>query len=268
MLGAAHGEQGHDVASSKATPNGSRIVAAIPEHTVWSLSRSAPCALQRGNRIDQRQGFLRVVPIRAGQANRERHALSVADQMALAPALGPIGGIRTRLFTAVHRAYGQLSTTARDQSIWSSHASQSRSAKWIRSHTPASCQSRRRRQHVIPDPHSSSCGSSGRRCLPATRTNTRCRIVAELWSFENIKGFVQAQIGLAIGPKITVDRAPGRHARADPVARTEHAASNADDLPRASVGRGPRADPDGARFQLGIGIGHEHRLAQAARLNE
>jgi len=64
MLGAAHGQQGHDVASSKATPNGSRIVAAIPEHTVWSLSRSAPCALQRGNRIDQRQGFLRVVPIR------------------------------------------------------------------------------------------------------------------------------------------------------------------------------------------------------------
>jgi DNA-binding transcriptional LysR family regulator len=36
--------------------------------------------------------------------------------------------------------------------------------------------------------------------------NTRCRIVAELWSFENIKSFVQAQIGLAIVPKITVDQ--------------------------------------------------------------
>jgi DNA-binding transcriptional LysR family regulator len=36
------------------------------------------------------------------------------------------------------------------------------------------------------------------------RHNTRCRIAAELWSFENIKGFVQAQIGLAIVPKITV----------------------------------------------------------------
>src|SRR5258705_12882480 len=53
----------------------------------------------------------------------------------------------------------QLSTTARDQPIWSSRASQSRSAKWIRSHPPARCQSRRRRQHVIPDPHPSSCGS-------------------------------------------------------------------------------------------------------------
>jgi DNA-binding transcriptional LysR family regulator len=36
--------------------------------------------------------------------------------------------------------------------------------------------------------------------------NTRCRIVAELWSFENIKGFVQARIGMAIVPKITVQQ--------------------------------------------------------------
>jgi hypothetical protein len=42
--------------------------------------------MQRRNRIDQRQGFLRVVPIRAGQTHGERHASTVADQMALAPA--------------------------------------------------------------------------------------------------------------------------------------------------------------------------------------
>jgi DNA-binding transcriptional LysR family regulator len=33
---------------------------------------------------------------------------------------------------------------------------------------------------------------------------TRCRIVAELWSFENIKNFVQEGVGLAIVPGITV----------------------------------------------------------------
>jgi DNA-binding transcriptional LysR family regulator len=32
-----------------------------------------------------------------------------------------------------------------------------------------------------------------------------CRIVAEVWSFENLKNFVQAEIGLAIVPKITVE---------------------------------------------------------------
>lgn len=32
----------------------------------------------------------------------------------------------------------------------------------------------------------------------------RCRIVAELWSFENIKGFVQEEVGMAIVPGVTV----------------------------------------------------------------
>jgi hypothetical protein len=41
---------------------------------------------------------LRVVPIRAGEAHRERHASPVTDQMAFAPALGPVGGIRTGLW--------------------------------------------------------------------------------------------------------------------------------------------------------------------------
>jgi hypothetical protein len=33
-----------------------------------------------------------------------------------------------------------------------------RSSSWRRCHTPASCHSARRRQHVIPDPNPSSCG--------------------------------------------------------------------------------------------------------------
>ena len=33
---------------------------------------------------------------------------------------------------------------------------------------------------------------------------TPCRIAAELWSFENIKTFVQAEVGVAIVPRITV----------------------------------------------------------------
>jgi len=40
----------------------------------------------------------------------------------------------------------------------------------MRSHTPARCQSRRRRQHVIPDPHPSSCGSICQG-MPLRRTN-------------------------------------------------------------------------------------------------
>jgi hypothetical protein len=39
------------------------------------------------------------------------------------------------------------------------------------SHTPASCQSRSRRQHVMPDPHPNSCGRSSQG-IPVFSTNT------------------------------------------------------------------------------------------------
>ena len=48
MLGAAHGQQGHNVTSAETAPNGGRVVAAIPDHTVWPLPRSPAFAVQRG----------------------------------------------------------------------------------------------------------------------------------------------------------------------------------------------------------------------------
>lgn len=88
----------------------------------------------------------------------------VADQMTLARALGPISGIWAGLVIAVDRAR----PPATNQSS-SERASQSSSAKCIRSQTPARCQSRR--QHVIPDPHPSSGGSICQG-MPLRRTKT------------------------------------------------------------------------------------------------
>ncbi len=83
---------------------------------------------------------------------------------------------------------------------------------------------------------------------------TRCRIVAEVWSFENLKNFVLAEIGLAIVPKVTVEQ----ELRAGSLVRirmyrTEHPAAHSDDLPgaRLSVGLCPRADQDRSHLQLG-----------------
>ena len=64
-----------------------------------------------------------------------------------------------RLRTAAHRATEQLSTISRDQSMSPSRESQFRSAKCIRSQTPSACQSRSRRQHVMPEPQPSSRGN-------------------------------------------------------------------------------------------------------------
>ena len=49
------------------------------------------------------------------------------------------------------------------------------------------------------------CGSTEEFVLRLFRQNgIRCHVVAELWSFENIKNFVIADVGLAIVPRITV----------------------------------------------------------------
>jgi DNA-binding transcriptional LysR family regulator len=49
------------------------------------------------------------------------------------------------------------------------------------------------------------CSATAERILRLFEQNAaRCRIVAEVWSFENIKGFVREDVGLAIVPGITV----------------------------------------------------------------
>ena len=44
---------------------------------------------------------------------------------------------------------------------------------------------------------------------------TRCRIAAELWSFENIKNFVQEEVGMAIVPASPSPGTARRHAGPD-----------------------------------------------------
>src|SRR6185295_5812533 len=49
------------------------------------------------------------------------------------------------------------------------------------------------------------CSTTIDRILQLFEQNaTRCRVVAELWSFENVKSFVREEVGLAIVPGITV----------------------------------------------------------------
>jgi hypothetical protein len=53
----------------------------------------------------------------------------------------------------------QLSTPVGDQAIWPSRESQSSNAKWIKSQIPFFCQSRNRRQQVMPEPQPSAFGN-------------------------------------------------------------------------------------------------------------
>jgi hypothetical protein len=56
--GAAHGQQGHDVTRAQPVPNRCGVIATIADYADRPAPGSAAFALQRRNRIDQREGFL------------------------------------------------------------------------------------------------------------------------------------------------------------------------------------------------------------------
>jgi hypothetical protein len=78
----------------------------VTQHAVRTTAGSPSFALERRNRIDEQQRFLRIMPAGSGQADREGHAPAVADQMTFAASLGSIGGIRTNLRPTTHRPHG------------------------------------------------------------------------------------------------------------------------------------------------------------------
>jgi len=123
------------------------------------MARTSSLSLQAWDGVNQCKGLLRVVTVGPGQLNGERNPATIADQMALTAQLGPISRVRSRLSPPKTARIELPSTTARDQSISAQRASQSGKEKWINRQMPASCQSRNRRQQVIPEPQPSSCGT-------------------------------------------------------------------------------------------------------------
>ena len=85
------------------------------------------------------------------------------------------------------------------------------------------------------------------------QNSTRCRVVAELWSFENIKEFVRQEVGLAIVPGVTVreELKNGTLVRL-PLRGARDAQAHTDDLPGPGlhVRGGARAHRHRPRLQL------------------
>ena len=111
---------------------------------------------ERWNGVNECESLLRVVTICAAELNCQRNAATIADQGSFATELRPIGRIGAGFLPPKTALIELPSTTARDQSIFSERASQSKTTKWISCQIPASCQSRRRRQQIMPEPHLSS----------------------------------------------------------------------------------------------------------------
>jgi hypothetical protein len=98
-------------------------------------------------------------------------AVPVDDEVVLGAGLTAVGRVGAGLLTPLFARTLTLSTLALDQAMLASSPSQFRSVSCKRCQTPASCQSRRRRQQVEPLPQPSSLGNN-RQGQPVRRTKT------------------------------------------------------------------------------------------------
>jgi hypothetical protein len=162
-----------DAPAPQFPPQGPRV---IPPLSLLSLqlqrpsARPALLALERRNGIHQRQGLRHIMGVGSRQPYGQRDALTVGDDVVLATGLGPVSRVGTCLLSPKTARTEVLSRTARRQSMRSAACRRSRQARWMRCQTPWACQSRSRRQQVIPLPQFISLGrfSQG---MPVFSTN-------------------------------------------------------------------------------------------------
>jgi hypothetical protein len=128
-----------------------QLVGSLP----WPSARSE----NSGNGIDHRLQHLRIVDVCSRMPDRQRDTSAVDHKVALRARFAPVRRIGTGFLSPPGAATVPESSEARDQSIWSAAPSRSSRTRWRSSHTPAACQSRKRRQQVIPLPLPISWGS-------------------------------------------------------------------------------------------------------------
>jgi hypothetical protein len=153
-----------DVATAQG-PTAARIVIAL---VGMELVRPlAPLTCRRLYGRDDIEEVLeqhRVMPLGTAQERGEREASAVSHTMALRAGhplgLAPIRRIRADELPPLVAGILALSSAARLQSMRSASPSRSSSVWCSRSQTPAACQSRKRRQQVIPEPQPISGGNT------------------------------------------------------------------------------------------------------------
>ena len=158
-LDAAPGDAGHDPATAASLSAAPMIVGLVGVELVWPVPHPACLAADRLNGVEQFLERHAVAGIGTCEEKGERNATALGDQMAFCAQPASIGRVRPCLVTPLFAASDALSRHARLKSSLSAARNRGSSSWCRRSQTPASCQSRRRRQHVMPDPHPISSAS-------------------------------------------------------------------------------------------------------------
>jgi hypothetical protein len=118
MFGIALRKKRDDVSVTQTLPDRLRVITTVAQYAIRTMPWASPLSLQSWDGINQWEGLSRVIAIGPRELNRQRNSASIANQMALAAQLGPVGGIRSRLQSPKTARIELPSTTARDQSIF------------------------------------------------------------------------------------------------------------------------------------------------------
>ena len=169
-LDAASCDAGRDPTTAASLSAASMVIGLVGVELVWSASRPATLPSDRRDAVEKVLEWDAVVGVGAGQNRGEREAVPVRDQVAFRAEPSSIGRVWTRLVAPLLAARDALSMQARLQSIRLAARSRRSNSRCNPSQTPASCQSRRRRQQVMPDRHPISSGSISH-WIPVRSTN-------------------------------------------------------------------------------------------------
>ena len=148
-----------DASLPQSLPTPRKVIGFVRVQLIRSLARPSARALDRLNGIDRRLQHPGVMDIGRRLGYGERDPVSVGHNMALRARFAAIRRIRSGFSAPPGAGTLAESSDARDQSTWSASPSRSSSTWCILRHTPAFCQSRRRRQQVMPLPQPISWGS-------------------------------------------------------------------------------------------------------------
>ncbi|EIM26479.1 hypothetical protein MicloDRAFT_00030280 [Microvirga lotononidis] len=148
---AAAGNPGHDGAPPAFRAAAALVISFVGVQFVRAASRATRSMPHRRHGIECGCEHEAVMPVGPAQAQTERCARPVDHNMALRARFAEIRRVRAGGSAPFFAAMDEASSAARFQLSLSASARRSSRMRCRRVHTPAACQSRNRRQHVIPE---------------------------------------------------------------------------------------------------------------------
>jgi hypothetical protein len=171
MLGITLGQEGHYAQFPQHFSQRLAVIAAVSLKNNGVFPGSADLASNRGNGVYQRQCLGDIMSVGAGEFIGQGDAVAVGDQMVLTTRFAPICGVWAGLLPPKTALTEPESTTALEKSRRSARRNLARRTWCILSQTPAFCQSRNRRQQVMPLPQPISLGKYSQP-MPVLRTKS------------------------------------------------------------------------------------------------